>query len=432
MNTPEQVLDLTDKPPEVNFKTPTEEETEAIKAKLKKMYEEEARELKRFEPYELSEIVKIVNKVRKTIRNVKNRDIKIRHLSVVLDEINLRIDNSLSAYHYLEQKQAIDDPEFFWNEVEQAENFRKQIEIEIKELQLAELEASYISQELQLNTVSTSEEASIPESKPARENMNIEQVADYIGVSKSTLNHLADEEKIPFIEVGRRNIYRKEDVDKWMADRANVAKLSDGNETGNNIQEKSKTERKYCFKFLIPLKPLVKAFREKGYLNDENEKLFADRFQEGYLEDNISQKIEWEDEIKSLITFVMVSDLLSWIKMPSKDRIEINGERHVPLSPFLNNFNRDKRSWRGKRIVSDSRNLADKALDELCKKTAKYLKKSTSLSFKELLVLFFDYQDSVTIYKVVEEGIDIQMLKILLEHYKKLKTMKTIETQRNY
>jgi excisionase family DNA binding protein len=49
--------------------------------------------------------------------------------------------------------------------------------------------------------------------------MNIQQAADYLGLSVGTIYQWRCQHKIPYIKVGRNLKFKKDHLDQWLADR---------------------------------------------------------------------------------------------------------------------------------------------------------------------------------------------------------------------
>ena len=248
-----------------------------IDKKYRKFLEEIDKELKKFEPHDLSKAEEIYNEAIEAFtlktKGKKAQKTKIKYLTLALETIERIIKNSIAGFQFLEKEQAISfDVAEFWTEVEQAENFRKQLEIMVRDLQPVKL-------------VDT-------------DNWTIEEVADYTGISESTLNHLPPEEAIPYVLVGTRKIYRKESVDRWMAEREVYAK---------KLRVRKGKSR---FSFKIPLEPFTNVFVENGYLDADNAILMNDRFSEN--PKDTETKIKWEKSLRSLLTFIYLSDRLDY------------------------------------------------------------------------------------------------------------------------
>ncbi len=54
--------------------------------------------------------------------------------------------------------------------------------------------------------------------------MTLEEVADYLRLSKDTVYRMANTGKIPASKVGNQWRFRKEDVDQWLEKNKNVAR----------------------------------------------------------------------------------------------------------------------------------------------------------------------------------------------------------------
>jgi len=57
--------------------------------------------------------------------------------------------------------------------------------------------------------------------KAAGDVLTIEELADYLKVSKSTLYKLAQEGKVPAQKVGRHWRFHRETIDRWLGEREN-------------------------------------------------------------------------------------------------------------------------------------------------------------------------------------------------------------------
>jgi excisionase family DNA binding protein len=56
--------------------------------------------------------------------------------------------------------------------------------------------------------------------------LTIEEIADYLKVSKSTLYKLAQEGKVPAQKVGRHWRFHRETIDRWLGERENESVTS--------------------------------------------------------------------------------------------------------------------------------------------------------------------------------------------------------------
>lgn len=51
-----------------------------------------------------------------------------------------------------------------------------------------------------------------------RNTMTVVEIADYIGVSKDLIYKMVRQQEIPFARVGKRILFRKGTIDKWISD----------------------------------------------------------------------------------------------------------------------------------------------------------------------------------------------------------------------
>lgn len=56
-----------------------------------------------------------------------------------------------------------------------------------------------------------------------RATLNVRETAAYIGISKDLVYGLVRENKIPCVRVGKRILFRKESIDKWMEEQESMA-----------------------------------------------------------------------------------------------------------------------------------------------------------------------------------------------------------------
>ena len=49
--------------------------------------------------------------------------------------------------------------------------------------------------------------------------MDVQQAADYLGLSVGTIYQWRSQHKIPYIKVGRKLKFKKDQLDQWLADR---------------------------------------------------------------------------------------------------------------------------------------------------------------------------------------------------------------------
>ena len=266
------------------------------------------KELRQYEPYDLSELERIASKAIKASGKVKNHDIRIKHLKFAIEEIDLRINNTKSAYHHFEPR-LINEPEDFQEEIERAENIRKQIEIEIKKLELVEPEAPEIHA-IPLLTEVPLVKTSISESKSDKVLMNKKELAGFLGISSSTVYKWDDDQgvKPTYIPTqnkkGEMKRYHKDDAEKWL--------------------EKRKTKhssKQPIFIFTENIhEKFADIFAQKDYLDDFNATIMKTRFSE--VSNKGKKKILWNKSLLSLMTFVYLADRLDFIdKNKSETRL---------------------------------------------------------------------------------------------------------------
>lgn len=57
------------------------------------------------------------------------------------------------------------------------------------------------------------------ETRGATNLMGVQQAADYLGLSVGTIYQWRSQHKIPYIKVGRKLKFKKDQLDQWLADR---------------------------------------------------------------------------------------------------------------------------------------------------------------------------------------------------------------------
>jgi excisionase family DNA binding protein len=267
---------------------------------------------KKYEPHDLKEIGAIIYKAEEQIANKNARD-KIAHYRIVLEKINLIINNSTSLFQRLQMESyAIIDPVEYYDNLNQANSFKKKIEIKMAELQ------ADASTQAQLNVTSENSQVMLEKSnvlsnacgttesdKSDKELMTIEEVASYLGKSKSTIYHWELEGKIPFSQVGRELRFDMEAIENRRK-KGTLGKPENNKNSSHEIKKK-----KSHFTFQPPIDPYTNVFIQNGYLDNENAVLMNDRFSKA---PKLGEKlITWKGELKSLITFFYIADRLGFI-----------------------------------------------------------------------------------------------------------------------
>ena len=383
------------------------EEFQKIKETLQKSQNEFKEQLKDLEPYELSEIKKIYNEAITSSRKVKERELVLKRLAVALEKIGLIINNAKAGYECLKNEGALDvDPVDFWNQVYQAENCRKQIDIKIWELQLVEPKESGITDEPEPRKGPLIDKTSIAEPKVYREVMNVEEVAEYLGRKKSTIYHMVSDKRIPYVKHPGSSTVRflKSEIDEWLK----TGKMP------NREGSLPVVKKQYRFSFKVPLKQFSNLFVERHYLTDKNANLFAARFQNGHLIDDYVDKIDWEKSLLSLMTFLLVSDKLGLIDMDDSDRrpSPAFGDEFIPFEPFFSNFNIKKGGDSGTSITNKKGYVLD-ALEDIRLRTERLIHKE-SPPLEDILDAFFSHKHEIepTLDTKKKKGIDFTMLEI--------------------
>jgi excisionase family DNA binding protein len=67
-----------------------------------------------------------------------------------------------------------------------------------------------------------------------RQTITVKEAASYIGVSKDLVYQLVREGKLPHVKVGRRILFRKEVLDRWMNNQE-VLSVKENNSHTNSI-----------------------------------------------------------------------------------------------------------------------------------------------------------------------------------------------------
>ncbi len=57
------------------------------------------------------------------------------------------------------------------------------------------------------------------EAKGVANLMNVQQAAEYLGLSVGTMYQWRSQHKVPYIKVGRKVKFKKDQLDQWLADR---------------------------------------------------------------------------------------------------------------------------------------------------------------------------------------------------------------------
>jgi excisionase family DNA binding protein len=145
----------------------------------------------------------------------------------------------------------------------------------------------------------------------------IEELAEYLQISKSTIYHWVSQDKIVARKIGNQLRFDMEDIN----DLTREGKLGKQENTKPNFRRTKK--RIHHFTFPSSLEPFTNVFVQKGYLDKGYDALMNDRFSESPKlgEDAIL----WKRDAVSLITFIYLADRLGFIdKSSSADTREHN------------------------------------------------------------------------------------------------------------
>jgi len=276
-------------------------------------FEEEKKKLlqeriKGYEPYDLKEIDIIIKKAEKKARNLRNLDKKFSYLSLELDRVNFIIENSEKVFKIREENGLNDFPEDYWDKLDQAKISRENFYLEIKELSLAKLNETDILLEsnAEKNIKESDVKTSIQEPQSFSDTMTLKEAAQHIRKSESFIYHNKDKYMIPYHKVGKNLIFKKQELDDWI--------ITDKEKMGTV----DKTINKCNFIFIErPLEILANAFVKKGYIDNDNALLMKDCF--SITPTLIGKEICWKMDLKSLMTFIYLSDRLDFI---DKDKTE--------------------------------------------------------------------------------------------------------------
>jgi len=374
--------------------------------------------LDNYKPYDLSEIEKIYKKAIDTCKDIENREIILKHFNLVLEEIDLIIKNSKAAHDFLIKEQSHDGNIYdFWNEVDQAENIRTQLELKIKKIQLGEIINSDINENESIKNLKTVE-TSVSKPSPYKQIMNVEEVADYLGISPSTIYQMTCKKKIPCQKTGGLNKYDKDEIDEWR---------KTGNIPERYNSKKFHIKDKHHFNIKKNLDELTSNLFENGYIDDENKMKVA--FTSVF--NPKKDKIFWKKDIISLMTFIYLADRLDYFDKSSSTKARThnsstpekepkekeNNENEVKYSLVLNDFEKMKGG-----SSSNTTKIWKSINDCICdirKQIAKREKKDEEdikedYTRKETIIYYFEHKEKI---KIVNEKIDTSILEIFNKLY---------------
>jgi hypothetical protein len=373
--------------------------------KQQKEFEENFRkDHKDYEPYELSEIKIKIQEVKEQTKKKKIKH-KLKAFKVALARIKSIIQNSELLYEKLSIKGDLDDPDHYFCELTEANNLKRHFEIEIAEL----------------------EDLLKSESNLLKCNFTLDEAAEEIGCSSNTLYHVLGKTNDEFKSGGRYHI-RKDQIPE-------IIQLM--NSKSSSVEEsipvtKKKTKKENHFTFTVPLEPFTNAFVDEGYLDKDNALLMNDRFSKEPKLSMDNNKIQWKKDLKSLLTFIYLSDRLDYLDKSSSSNTrgyskflykfkEIINEDAVELKSVffqifvLENFNVSK-GGKGEASISRGWKKINEAVCELCKQVInKKLSKEYVISRKDGIELYFKNceKEKFRINENKDCDIDTKMLEIV-------------------
>ena len=270
-------------------------------------------------PYDLSGVEKITQKAIRQIEKTPQNKLSIAHDAI--QEIDKIIRNAESVYKMLIEEGSIDVHDHFHNELNKAIEQKRQLKEEIdtlnlnaakqdesnvkvennKEISKVEPEHSDKSQE----TKDTSSAVKTSNSEQKKSYYSVKEAADHFGVSESTLYHTL--RKIPKEEKHRFYFGRNYRIPIEQLDEFRML-INSNTSRGKEKQSTSRKGRKRHFVIIKNLEELTNVLMKDGYLDEENAMLMKDAFSEEVKP--VKEKILWEKDTISLITFIYLADRL--------------------------------------------------------------------------------------------------------------------------
>jgi excisionase family DNA binding protein len=172
----------------------------------------------------LPDIRRIARKAEASASRVATPEAKARHLGFAIAEIDRVIRKASSRFHELEAGRDVDDPEVFWNYVDEAQQTRDTLSLKIEKLKFAaEHDATAASAAAIAEELVPALPAGILQPAIPGDNMNVEEVAAYLRVSVSTVYHRSSSGSIPVNRIGSRLVFRKSEINTWLQDDAAIA-----------------------------------------------------------------------------------------------------------------------------------------------------------------------------------------------------------------
>jgi excisionase family DNA binding protein len=166
----------------------------------------------------LPDISRLAHRAEASASRVTTVEAKARHLGLAVSEIDLIVCDVTARFRELEAAGNVDDPDVFWDYVEQAQRTRDSLALKIESLILASdhctpttSPAATVAAGLVPAIPATSQQSAIP-----KDCMNIRELAAYLRVSISTVYHRSASGRIPVNRIGTRLVFRRAEVEAWL------------------------------------------------------------------------------------------------------------------------------------------------------------------------------------------------------------------------
>ena len=257
---------------------------------------------KNHEPYDPSEIEDIIKKAKIAVGKTTKRDEKLKHLTHALGKTEQAINNHEFIFNTLREEGVLnlDIEDCHYSIMDQLKSLKTNLILDINDPCLSDTDEADVSLKPSMQEAKNVK-TSIQEQQPVREIMNRKQLADYLELGKSTIDHLILDGAIPYVMIGKSKRFKKSQIDKW----------AEENKPKNAIaKNNSKNQCHFIFKEQH-LEELADKFVGKGYIDKTNANLLKDRFSSE--PKDAKNKIVWKNDLKSLMSFIYLSDRLEFI-----------------------------------------------------------------------------------------------------------------------
>jgi excisionase family DNA binding protein len=373
-------------------------EDQKVLAELHKRAQEQEKSFKKafkiFQPYDLTEIETIAKKVIKRTKNFTIED-KLSEYTIAFDKINKILVNDAKLYSQLNKVGMVDSN--YFEILGEANNWKEQLEEKVAKFRVE------VVKQAKLNI----EKGLLPNT---HKNMTVEEVAQYLKRKNRTIYGWAEKGQIPcYKPSGNQWIFIQSEIDDWI--KAGKPKTK--------IASNKKTEMpEYIFK--VPPELFTNVFVNNGYLTEPNAIKMAERFNT-LPKGKDDSKIEWEEKMKSLLTFILVLEYLDLLETDESNRKGpeslFGREKLVMLAPLMNNFD-VKKGGVTETTVSRAKTGIMDALNNVELHVRK-LSSGKELSFKEMFKVFYANENRITLDNKLKKGIDWNMCKIVFDNLSK-------------